>query len=303
MPPESTRRKKPAQRFNILVVPGGEGGKTRTLNVTKASLWLLVVVLFFGIAALGIALVVYTPLGYYLPVRNPQLERKYGSQIMETQQKLNTLAEEFLVLKDYNIQLRRALGEGADSIVLKEPHASVMLTESNFVIPESASMTNGDTLGSEDMAMSGDYDLAMGSYYNAVVTNSEGFRAAFPLIAPTEGFQTQGFDPSRNHFGLDYAVKLRTPVYAATDGYVVFAGWTYDDGNMLIIAHGGGYMTVYKHNQSLLKSELAFVRRGELIAQSGDTGKRSGGPHLHFEVWKDGTPSDPKEFLLTTPTI
>ena len=113
-----------------------------------------------------------------------------------------------------------------------------------------------------------------------------------------EGFVTQGFDPSRNHFGIDIAAQRGTPVYAPGDGVVMFAGWTYEDGNMLIIAHGGGYATVYKHNQTLLKNTLNAVKRGEPIALLGSTGKTSAGHHLHFEVWRNGVPQDPNDFLL-----
>jgi murein DD-endopeptidase MepM/ murein hydrolase activator NlpD len=79
---------------------------------------------------------------------------------------------------------------------------------------------------------------------------------------------------------------------------VLFAGWTYEDGNMLIIAHGGGYATVYKHNQTLLKNTLNAVKRGEPIALLGSTGITSAGHHLHFEVWRNGVPQDPNDFLL-----
>jgi murein DD-endopeptidase MepM/ murein hydrolase activator NlpD len=114
---------------------------------------------------------------------------------------------------------------------------------------------------------------------------------------------TQGFDQARYHYGLDYAVKRGTPVSAATDGYVLFAGWTFSDGNMIILSHGGGYLTVYKHNESLLRVVHERVKRGELIARSGSTGQTSSGPHLHFEVWKDGLPQDPEQYLLTAPKI
>jgi len=67
---------------------------------------------------------------------------------------------------------------------------------------------------------------------------------------------------------------------------------------MIIIAHGDSYLTVYKHNQSLLKSPTAYVRRGEPIALLGNSGKTSLGPHLHFEIWKDGIPRDPSQYLL-----
>jgi len=92
-------------------------------------------------------------------------------------------------------------------------------------------------------------------------------------------------------------------VFAASDGYVVFSAWTYDDGNMIVLSHGDSYLTLYKHNQLLLTSSHAYVKRGELIAQSGSTGQTSSGPHLHFEVWKNGLPQDPQEYLLAVSKI
>jgi murein DD-endopeptidase MepM/ murein hydrolase activator NlpD len=102
---------------------------------------------------------------------------------------------------------------------------------------------------------------------------------------------------------MDFAGKQGTPVYAAADGHVILSGWTYDDGNMVILSHGGGYLTVYKHNRSLLIGEHSVVRRGEPIALLGTSGKTSLGPHLHFEVWKDGIPQNPADYLLTPPKM
>jgi murein DD-endopeptidase MepM/ murein hydrolase activator NlpD len=237
----------------------------------------------------------------YIPIKNPELELRYGRQILETQQRLNELARDVLVLRDYNQQLRKALGEFDRKDTSAE---KTVISRTSEHHNEPASYESGYTGGAEDLPDSnsayGDYDSGS---VGTVLASQTGFRGAFPILAPAEGFVTQGFDLSRRHFGIDYAVKRGTPVYAATDGYVVFAEWTYDDGNMIILSHGGGYLTVYKHNQLLLRSSHAFVKRGELIAQSGSTGQTSSGPHLHFEVWKDGLPQDPQEYLLTAPKI
>ncbi len=302
MPSEEGRRKKDPLQYEILLVPHGEGGKKRSFTASRIRLWMYGLMAFALTSAVVLALLMYTPIVMYIPIKNPDLERRYGKQILDTQRQLNDLAQDVLVLRDYNQQLRKALGEfsgkdssKAKSLVTKTPepsHAEPVTVEDSGYARSPA-----DYAGS-----SGDegFDLNAGSF-DAVPAGQKGFRAAFPLVAPTAGFITQGFDPSRRHFGIDYAVKRGTPVYAATDGYVVFAGWTYDDGNMLILSHGGGYLTVYKHNQLLLRSAQAFVKRGELIAQSGSTGQTSSGPHLHFEVWKDGVQQDPQDYLLTVP--
>ena len=120
----------------------------------------------------------------------------------------------------------------------------------------------------------------------------------FPVVLPAEGYLTRGFDPAVRHYGVDIAGNVGSPVHAAADGHVVFAGWTIEDGNEIIISHPGGFLTFYKHNQSLLAVMNASVRRGDLIALLGNTGETSAGPHVHFEIWKDGVPVDPANYVL-----
>jgi murein DD-endopeptidase MepM/ murein hydrolase activator NlpD len=300
MPAEEGRRKRDPVRYEILLVPKGEGGKKRSFIASRVRLWVYGFLAIILIVAAVLSLLIYTPIVMYIPIKNPDLERRYGQQILDTQRQLNDLAKDVLVLRDYNQQLRKALGEfgGKDSTKVKS--TALNIRESSRFEPAGAGDTANDAGPDEFAGGGGDegLDLNAGSY-DAVVTGQKEFHASFPILPPTDGFITQGFDPQHRHFGIDYAVKRGTPVYAATDGYVVFADWTYDGGNMLILSHGGGYLTVYKHNQLLLKSAQTYVKRGELIAQSGSTGQTSSGPHLHFELWRDGVPQDPQEYLLT----
>lgn len=93
-------------------------------------------------------------------------------------------------------------------------------------------------------------------------------------------------------------MKSGTPVYAAANGYVIFADYTTEDGYMIILDNNNGYITVYKHCSVLLKRARDVVLQGETIALSGNTGEISTGPHLHFEIWKDGKPINPEKILI-----
>jgi murein DD-endopeptidase MepM/ murein hydrolase activator NlpD len=115
---------------------------------------------------------------------------------------------------------------------------------------------------------------------------------------PINGFISRDFDLGKGHFGIDFVVKTGTPVYSAGNGYVVFADYTANDGYMMIIAHSDEYVTVFKHCSSLLKKTREIVEQGELIALSGNTGLLTNGPHLHFEIWKNGQAIDPKTVLV-----
>jgi murein DD-endopeptidase MepM/ murein hydrolase activator NlpD len=88
-----------------------------------------------------------------------------------------------------------------------------------------------------------------------------------------------------------------TPVKAVADGRVVLASWTSDSGFVVIIDHGNQMLSVYKHNEVLTKEQGDFVKSQEVIARSGSSGELSTGPHLHFELWSDGNPIDPTNFI------
>jgi murein DD-endopeptidase MepM/ murein hydrolase activator NlpD len=120
----------------------------------------------------------------------------------------------------------------------------------------------------------------------------------FPTLPPVEGFFARGFDAARGHYGIDEAVEEGTPVRSIGDGYVIFADWTNDGGYVVAVQHADGYLSVYKHNSRLLKRVGDRVRNREAVALSGNTGEITTGPHLHFELWRNGLAQDPRLYLI-----
>ena len=114
------------------------------------------------------------------------------------------------------------------------------------------------------------------------------------FVSPVKGQITQKFDPLNNHFALDILVDTGTPVKSILEGKVIFSEWSVDTGHVLIIDHGDDIISVYKHNSKVLKTQNNYVKAGEIIAYSGNQGTLSTGPHLHFELWKNGTPINPE---------
>ena len=98
------------------------------------------------------------------------------------------------------------------------------------------------------------------------------------------------------HTGLDIAASTGTPVVAANTGTVIKAGWNNSYGNLLMIDHGGGIVTLYAHNSSLLAKVGDVVSKGQTVAKIGSTGM-STGPHLHFEVRVNGQYKNPMDWL------
>ena len=117
------------------------------------------------------------------------------------------------------------------------------------------------------------------------------------FFTPITGEITQGFNSKDNHYALDISADIGTPVKSILEGKIIFSEWSIDTGYVIIIDHGQDIISVYKHNSKALKKQNDFVQAGEVIAYSGNQGNLSTGPHLHFELWKNGTPINPQPLL------
>ncbi|MCF6129794.1 M23 family metallopeptidase [Flavobacterium sp. AS60] len=117
------------------------------------------------------------------------------------------------------------------------------------------------------------------------------------LFPPVKGMITEKFNPKEKHYAVDIALAKNTPIKSILSGRVIFADWTPNTGNVVIIRHNNGFISVYKHAASLTVSQGDAVKSGEVIALAGSTGQESTGVHLHFELWKDGYPIDPSIFI------
>jgi murein DD-endopeptidase MepM/ murein hydrolase activator NlpD len=122
-------------------------------------------------------------------------------------------------------------------------------------------------------------------------------KVSIVLFPPAKGIVTEKFNAKNKHFAIDVALPKNTPIKATLSGTVIFADWTPSTGNVIILRHNNGFISVYKHAASLTKNQGDSVKSGEVIALAGSTGSESTGIHLHFELWKDGFPIDPSIFI------
>lgn len=130
--------------------------------------------------------------------------------------------------------------------------------------------------------------------YNPLIDSPE---VDFVLFPPASGTISEDYDPEDKHYAVDIVTPRNSPVKATADGVVIFAEWTVETGYVIIIKHNFDLISVYKHNASLTKQQGDLVKAGEVIATSGNTGEFTTGPHLHFELWSEGYPINPQNFI------
>ncbi len=117
------------------------------------------------------------------------------------------------------------------------------------------------------------------------------------LYSPVNGIVSSKFDMDLGHYGVDIVAGESEVIKSVADGTVIFSSWTLDGGYVIGIQHRANLVSVYKHNSVLTKKTGNFVRSGEQIAIIGNSGELTTGPHLHFELWYNGDPVDPEDFV------
>lgn len=117
------------------------------------------------------------------------------------------------------------------------------------------------------------------------------------FFPPVKGIITNSFNPNENHFGTDIVAAANKVVVATLSGTVLLANWTLETGYVIQIQHDNNLISIYKHNSELLKKVGNHVTAGEAIAIIGNSGELTSGPHLHFELWHNGTAINPEDFI------
>ncbi|MFC5047749.1 M23 family metallopeptidase [Aquimarina hainanensis] len=227
-------------------------------------------------------LIAFTPLREYIPgYSSTSLDLKATRLIA----KVDSLESEIHVNQQYFNSIKKVLMGDVKTVDFDKD--SVRLTQK--LDPEKVDLSPSEA----DMQLR--EEVSREDKYNVFDTDKN--TVDFSLFPPVKGAITAAYDVNEKHYAVDIAVTKDTPVKAAASGTVIFSEWTAETGHVLILDHGNGLLTVYKHNASLIKEQGEKVKEGEVIAIAGSTGELSTGPHLHFELWKDGFPTDPSNFI------
>ncbi|MDX1479414.1 MAG: M23 family metallopeptidase [Saprospiraceae bacterium] len=256
-------------------------------RLSLLNVYLLVSSIIVLTSILVLSVVFFTPVKRLVPGYGDIHENR---EYVELYKKVRTLEEEVKAQQLYAERFRALILAGADSSALDISSAT-----DDFV----GEQPNRPTISQPSPGP--------GSFYPAIptvdrrtvksnLTNGNDIDFLY-LIPPLKGPVSAGYSVEDAHFGVDVLAPKNTPVKAVLDGYVITSDWTLETGNTLGIQHANNMVSFYKHNARNLKQLGSFVKAGEAVAIVGNTGEQTSGPHLHFELWVDGKPVDPQNFI------
>lgn len=277
------KKKTPAKTYTITIIPE-DGSETKGYtNVTKEQVAGVIAVGALLIGVIVFLLIAFTPIHRLIPGFG--LSKEYEKGIALTQRRLDSLTTQLIKLDAYNRRLKGVLGIAGQAN-----------DSSNVALPELPDA------GKASPAPKAEKEVLKAAVTIAKVPDPVGQAPSNTQKYPSfvgsivRGTISQGFMPEKSHYGIDIATAVNEPIGAIADGTVLFADWTYDYGYTVVIDHGG-LISFYKHCNQTFVREGARVRRGEVIALAGNTGHETTGAHLHMEIWKNGVPQNPAEYL------
>ena len=248
-----------------------------------------------GIALLLIVIntfiIAFTPLREYIP---GYADNNLNREVYELSLRADSIERE-LQKKDIYFENLKRIVEGYDFA------ADSALASLSIYEPLPKGITDTITLkkSAQDSILRAEYEAQ--NQFNLfgadLLTPTKTNHSVKNFFVPITGSVIVGFNPAEGHNGVDIASNGDQIINATLDGTVVFATWSIDNGYCIGIQHEDSYFSIYKHNATLLKKEGDYVRAGEAIAILGGSGESAAFEHLHFELWRNGIPLNPAEYM------
>lgn len=228
-----------------------------------------------------ISLVAFTPLREYIPGYGNVTERK---QILELTSKADSIEQIISARDGYMQNVLNVLNEKFETKSDKPKKDTTGKYSKLNVNPSEA-----------DKNFRNDYEENRNSALSVLSNPKLKGLSEVVFYTPVKGLVISSYNIGEEHFGVDVVTKQDEIVKSILDGTVVFTGFSAEDGYVIHVQHNNNLVSIYKHNSDLLKKPGEHIKSGEAISVVGNTGEKSKGPHLHFELWYNGIPINPQD--------
>lgn len=274
--------KKLLHKYRLVVLNEDTFEERLSFKLTKLNVFVAVTLSAIILIAGTTFLIAFTGLREYIPGYSSEALKKQATELAF---KTDSLQTALVLNNQYYASIRKVLNGDLEPGNLNKDSLPKTITSDPLMLDLSPS--KADSLLRDEVAQEDKYN----------VLESAGSAMNFALFPPVKGPISAKYKLKSKHFAVDVVVAKNAPVKAVADGRVIFAEWSAGTGYVMIVEHDFGLISVYKHNSSLTKEQGDFVRAGEVIATAGSTGELTTGPHLHFELWKEGNPVNPTDYI------
>ncbi len=252
-------------------------------HLSQLSVFLSLGIFAFALVAITAMIIILTPIRNYLP---GYLDVEVRKEIMDNALRADSL-ERMVQIQGLYLRNVSQIFMGEVELDSIQRIDSLARTDVDYNIPRSEEELNYVKEFEQD------------EKYNLKVLNTSPIQVdGVFFYKPVQGIVSSRYQADIRHFGVDIAASPQESVLATLDGTVIYAGYDPNQGNVIHLQHKNGFVSIYKHNEMLLKEQGQTVVAGEAIALVGNTGALSTGPHLHFELWRDGHPVNPEEYII-----
>ncbi|MBT8308341.1 MAG: M23 family metallopeptidase [Maribacter sp.] len=275
-------KRKLLHKYRLVILNESTFEEKISFKLSRLNVFVTGSLCIIGLIGLTILLIAFTPLREYIPgYSSTKLKRQATELTYKTDSLVNTLNYTNRYLDNIRMVLR---GDIENTEINRDS-----LFEQFKLDPSSVDLNpiREDSLLRAEVALEDKYNLF----------ERDGDKTNMVLFPPISGTLSENFNREKKHYAVDITAPRDTPIKAVANGIVIFAEWTTETGYVIIMEHKDGLLSVYKHNGSLSKSQGDIVRAGEVIASVGNTGEFTTGPHLHFELWDNGNPVNPLDFI------
>ncbi|GGK30571.1 peptidase M23 [Yeosuana aromativorans] len=285
----SDKKKKPKRiarklldKYRLVILNEETFEERISFKLTRLNVFVVASISTIILIVLTTVLIAFTPLREYIPGYSSAALKKRATVLSY---KTDSLQQVISMNEKYYASIKKVLQGDVSSVDFnKDSIVQAVKLEANDV---DLNPISEDSILREKVDKEDKYNL----FESATSATN------FVLFPPVNGPISESYNVKEKHYAVDIVVAKDTPVKSVADGIVIFAEWTASTGYVIIIEHSYGLISVYKHNTSLTKTQGDLVKAGEVIATAGNSGELSTGPHLHFELWNDGYPVNPTNFI------
>ena len=286
---KSSLLKKLSSKYKLAIFNEQTYEEVIVLRLSRLNVFTLVGAFGIVLIILVTLLISFTSLREFIPgypspnerlliVRNAQRLDSLDQEIRQRDRFINNFQA---VLKGEESELFSADEDSRDEVASEESLARIEFTKSEQ-----------DSIFRKEVEREERFNLSVRPASTKLIALENTF-----FFSPLKGMIVNAFGDTKGHYGVDIVAAPGARVSAVMDGTVVFSGWTVETGFVIQIQHPNNIISIYKHNERLLKEAGQTVKAGEAIAHVGNSGELTTGPHLHFELWYNGMPLNPEEYI------